>query len=483
MQQRLLRFFSPYRTHFRETLSLSIPVIIGQLGFVMMGFIDSLMIGDIGYVHLSASALANGIFFILSVIGMGISFALTPLVAEADAAGKLGRVGDLFRNGLYVAMATSFILGILIYFSAEILPFLDQPAEDIALAETYLRILSISTLPLLVFMALKQFADGLSYTRLAMYITLAGLVVNAGANWVLIYGKFGLPRLELDGAGYGTLFSRVFMMVAMFIYVLRNQAFAKYKLQEGWRNIKEPIIKKILSIGLPSGFQHFFEVAAFVGCTVIIGWLGETASADRAAHQIVLQMISIAFMVAMGFSAGATIRVGNALGKKDYPNVQRAGLTGVFLAVGFMACSATTLVLGRNIFPAFFNDTPYVLEVSARLMIIGALFQLFDGIQAVGVGILRGIQDVVIPTVITFVAYWVINLPLGYLFALPMGMGVDGIWYSFVVSLIVSASLLMARFMRMTNKMAKDNQPIPSDTSIEVEEAKATAVMNPQGQV
>jgi MATE family multidrug resistance protein len=457
----LQRFFDTYGNHFRETIRLSGPVIIGQLGFTLMGVIDSLMIGDISYVHLSASSLANGMFIIITIVGMGITFALTPLVAEAEAAGRNQQVGVFLRQGTYVGLLASLVLGVLVFGSAEALYWLDQPEQDIVLADSYLKILSLSVLPFLLFMVYKQFTDGLSRTRVAMYMTLLGLAINVGANWVLIYGHLGFPRMELDGAGWGTLLSRIVMVVGMVGYVMWDRSFDRFSLRQHWGRFDRAVMRKILDLGLPAGMQHFFEVAAFIGCTFVIGWMPE-ASANRAAHQIVLNLASIAFMVSLGISMGATIRVGNALGRRDFPNLRRAGLTGIMLAMGFMLASAMLFIAGRHLLPAYFNDNPLVLEVSARLMIIAAFFQLFDGTQAIGVGILRGIQDVRIPTLITFVAYWVLCLPLGYLLGIPLGLGADGVWYALALSLMVSAILLSARFWHLSTRMIRQGELLPS---------------------
>lgn len=473
MTQTLHSFLQTYRSHFRETLRLSGPVIIGQLGFTLMGVIDSVMIGDVSYVHLSASSLANGLFIILTIVGMGITFALTPLVAEAEAAGRDRQVGIFLRQGTYVGLLASLLLGGLVYGSAEVLHWLDQPAQDIVLADSYLKILSLSVPSFLLFMVFKQFTDGLSRTRVAMYMTLIGLVINVGANWVLIYGHFGLPRLELDGAGWGTLLSRVIMMLGMIGYVLWHRSFARFELRRHWGRFDQAVMKKILALGLPAGMQHFFEVAAFIGCTFLMGWMPEP-SVNRAAHQIVLNLASIAFMVTLGFSMGATIRVGNALGRRDFVNLRRAGLTGIMLAIGFMLCSAVVFIVGRHWLPTFFNDNPDVLAVSARLMVIAAFFQLFDGAQAVGVGILRGIHDVKLPTGITFLAYWVLCLPFGYLLGIAWEWGADGVWYALASSLMLSACLLTARFWQLSTRMIQRGEVLPGlETSEQPEPSPA----------
>ena len=462
MQRILYNLRTHYPEHFRKTISLSVPVIVAQLGLVLMGVIDNMMIGDVGYEYLSAASLANSIFFIITVLGIGITFAISALVAEADAAGKPGICSNYLQQGIWVSIFTSVILAVLIWCGSLLLPFLNQPEQDVELAQPYLNILSISVLPMLMFMAFKQFSDGLSLTRPAMYITLAGLIFNTFANWLLIYGNWGFPKLELTGAGYGTLCSRIFMMILMVAYILFNARFKKYQILSGLGRLDLSVIKKIIRIGIPSGFQYFFEVGAFGGAVLLIGLIGMK---ERSAHQIVISMAATAYMVTTGFAAGATIRVGNALGKRDYVNMQRAGFAGIILSTVFMTFSAIVFLLGRYWIPSLFVEDQEVLKLAAGLMIITAFFQVFDGIQAVAIGILRGLQDVAFPTAITFIAYWLIALPVGSLLAFPLGMGLKGIWYGFVISLAFAAVSLTYRFWKLTERKRlqkeEDRQDVP----------------------
>ncbi len=442
-------FWDRYASHFKATIQLSFPVVIAQLGNVLMGFIDNLMIGELGYVPLSASSLANGFFIIIVIIGIGITMAISPLVAEAHGGDREDLIGDYLKNGTAVGVGCGIILGLVVIVLTELMPYMDQPPEDVALAMPYTRILSASTLPMMVFLAFKQFTDGLSRTRVAMYVTLIGLLANTFINWLLIYGNWGLPRLELNGAGIGTLLSRTIMVVLMGLYILKSPRFQAYGVISGWNQFKGKYIVRILKLGIPSGFQYFFEAGAFVGAALMVGWIG---SAERAAHQIVIQMASITFMVVIGISAGATIRVGNNLGRKNWLGVQRAGLAGVYLSAVFMTCSSITFYLTRYYLPQWFVDEAFVIEIAASLMIFAAFFQLFDGIQAVAVGILRGIQDVRMPTLITFIAYWLVNLPLGYALGFIFGFGVQGVWVSFSISLFIASVLLTGRFVRITRR-------------------------------
>lgn len=443
-------WFRQNRFHFRETWRLSLPVMVGQLGNILMGFIDNLMIGELGYVPLSAAALANGLSFILIVIGIGVSSALSPLVAEAST-GAPQKVGAYFRSGTWVGIAVGIILGLLTYMSAGLLYNMNQPIEDVVLAVPYQRILSYSVLPLMVFLMFKQFADGLSFTRPAMYITLIGLLINVFSNWLLIYGNWGFPRLELDGAGYGTLGSRVCMMLLMILYVRYANRFQRFRLWQNWEKIEWRFIRKILQIGIPSGAQYFFEVGAFGGASIMIGWMAD-ASAARAAHQIALQLSAISYMMVTGLAAGASIRVAQYLGERNAPRLRQAGLTGLLMGAGFMLVSAAIFILLRYPLADMFVDDEQVVALGAQMLIFAAFFQLSDGIQAVGAGILRGLQDVKIPTLITFIAYWGISLPMGYGMGVLGSFGVSGIWYGFNAGLGFAAIMLAGRFLWLSRK-------------------------------
>lgn len=438
-----------YTRHIADTIKLSIPVMIGQLGNVLMMVIDNMMVGALGYQELSAASLANNIFFFIVVFGMGLGFAITPLVAEAKSAGRILLCGRYFSHGLFLGVITGILLGILVLGSILLLPYMDQPPEDVILAKSYMVYLAISAIPMTLFLVGKHFADGLSYTRPAMYITLVGLLINVGGNWLFIYGNWGLPRMELDGAGLATVMSRGIMMGLVFWHVLTHATYQPYLSALQWNKFQGPILKKITSLAVPSGLQFFFEVSAFVGASLMIGWIG---AVERAAHQIAISLASITYMVTTGIAAGTTIRVGTAFGKRDLGSVKRAGLSGLLLATIFMLAAAATFVVGRDFLPSFYIKDTDVLQIASVLMLISAFFQLFDGVQAVAIGALRGIQDVRIPTWITFAAYWVFALPGGYFMGFILKLGVNGVWYSLTAGLMFSAIFLTSRFLLLARK-------------------------------
>ena len=431
------------KRHIISTLQLAYPVIIGQLGIIMMGVVDSLMVGKLGAAPLAAAALGNSLTFIVLIIGIGVSMVVTPLVAIAVGAHKFEDCGIYFRQSLLVNTIFSIILAVLIFFAADLIQYFDQPLDVQFQAESYMRILGFSSVPLMLFQTYKQFIEGLSIMRPAMIIALLANIINAFTNWLLIFGNWGFPTLGLDGAGWATFASRGFMALAIMGFVMNNKFFKQYDVSFHFKRINWPVIKKILSLGLPSGFQYFFEVGAFSFAVVMVGWLG---TKQQAAHQIAINLASISFMAVLGISAAGSIRVGNAVGKKDVAETRRAGFTASLLGASVMLISGLIFILFRNFLPTLYVNDEVVISYASSLLIIAALFQISDGTQAVGIGILRGLTDVKIPTAITFIAYWIVGLPVGYLLGFNFEMGVQGVWIGLLLGLTTSAILLTLRF-------------------------------------
>ena len=432
-----------FKQHIFQTLELSYPVIIGQLGFIMMGVVDSLMVGKLGSTFLAAASIGNSLTFIIFIVGIGTSMAVTPLVAISVGARKFEDCGIYFRQSLLVNLIIGFIMMLIVYFLADFITLFGQNKEVVPLAISYTKILSFGAIPLMIFQTYKQFIEGLSIMRPAMIIVIAANFVNAFVNWILIFGKFGFPELQLDGAGWATFASRVFMCLTLMIFVMNVKSFKQYDVSFHFKNINFPVIKKILSLGLPSGTQYFFEVGAFSFAVVMVGWLG---SKQLAAHQIAINLASISFMAALGISAAGGIRVGNAVGRQNISETRKAGFTAIFLGASLMFCAGIIFIIFRNILPAFYINEKDVIKIASSLIVIAALFQLSDGTQAVGIGILRGLTDVKIPTAITFIAYWIVGLPVGYLLGFILDYGVQGVWIGLLIGLTTSGVLLTLRF-------------------------------------
>ena len=436
-----------YRPDLLATLRLSYPIVIGQLGFVLMGVISNVMVGPLGAAALGAVGIANSIFFVVAILGIGTLSVVAPMVANANGAGDWYRCQRLFRSGILIGLGMGTGLALVMVVLVKWFEVFRQTAEITALAKEYLLIIGVSIVPLLVFVAAKQFGDGLSHTRMAMYITLAGLALSTLSNWLLIHGHWGFPALGVRGSALSVLVARLGMAALILAYVSRAGVFKSY-----WRALPQPgqpryLFNQIIRLGLPSGFQYFFEIAAFSVAIVVVGWLGKY---PLAAHEIAISLASITYMMASGLAAAGSIRVGEATGRGDQAGVVRAGTVAFVLTGLFMAgCCGLFLTANEPLVRLYIQD-PRVTEIAVSLVVIAGFFQLSDGIQVVGLGVLRGIADVNVPTVITLFAYWIIGLPLGYLLAFRFGLNAPGIWIGLSVGLTVSAVLLTVRFYRLS---------------------------------
>ncbi len=436
--------------HIKQTIKLALPVAIGQVGHVMFGVVDSLMVGPLGKDALAAASLVNSVVILILILGLGVSLAITPLIGIAKGQNNNDECGIILRQSLIVNVVFAFLLTLTLIFLSFFLEKLNQPAEVVEMADSYLRIISVSLIPFMIFQSYRQFIEGLSFTKPAMYITLAANIVNVFGNWVFIHGNLGMSAFGLDGAGFSTFLNRLFMAALIFGFVIKSEKFKKYDPSLKFRSINWRMIIKIIKLGLPIGIAFFFEVGAFSASAFIIGWLG---SAQLAAHQIAISIASVSFMFIVGIATAATIRVSTELGKENYDEMRNAGFSAIKLAAVFMALSAILFVVLKDFLPALFIDDAEVIPVAASLILIGAFFQISDGIQAVGLGILRGITDVKVPMIVTFFAYWVIGLPSGYYLSFNLNYGAVGVWIGLLIGLSVAALILTIRFNVKSNRI------------------------------
>jgi MATE family multidrug resistance protein len=442
--------FLTIRKEVLQTISLAYPVIIGQLGIIMMGVVDSIMVGKLGPVPLAAASLGNSLIFVILIIGIGCSIVISPLIAILVGSKRYSECGVYFRQSLLVNVALSLIMLAIILIGVNFINHLNQPPEVVDLAIIYMTIVGFSAIPLMIFQTYKQFIEGLSVMKPAMIISIVANIINAFVNWVLIFGELGFPKLGLAGAAWATFNSRIFMALALMVYVMYNKKYKQFDVSFHFRGVNFPIIKKILRLGLPSGFQYFFEVGAFSFAVIMIGWIGAN---QLAAHQIAINLASISFMGVLGISQAASIRVGNAMGERNIQNVRKAGFTAIVLGASIMSLSGIVFIVFNQFLPTLYISNKEVISIASRLIIIAALFQISDGTQAVGIGVLRGLMDIKGPTIITFIAYWVISLPVGYLLGFTFNLGVDGVWIGLLIGLTVSAALLTFRFNYKSKKL------------------------------
>lgn len=442
------------KEHFRTNIVLAYPVMLSQMGHILVAVADSMMVGRLGTVPLASVSFANSVFSIIMLFGIGVSYGMTPLVASADGANDKRTAAKVFKHGVFLNTLLGVVLVVLGLFMAEGMAFLDQEPEVLEGALPYFYTLVFSLLPLMIFQAFRQFTEGLSMTRQAMYISVSGNAINVFLNYGLIYGKLGMPELGMVGAGWASFISRIAMAIAMAAFVLSYTKLSRYVVL--WSKIKLHInvMKNILNIGIPSGMQYIFEIGAFSMAAVMVGWIGAEA---LAAHQIALNLSAITYMIATGISAAGAIRTGNQLGRKDYPTLRRAGMTCFAMAAIMMACFGAGFIVGNTYLPTWYINDPIVIQLAGSLLIVAAFFQISDGVQAVGLGVLRGIADVKVPTLVTLLAYWLMAIPLGYLFGIYLDWGAIGIWVALLIGLTVAAVLHLSRFHVLSKRYITKN--------------------------
>lgn len=443
-------FSLEYKKSYRRTFLLAYPLMLSQLGHIMVGVIDTAMVGQIGTIPQAAVALANSLYVLVLVFGLGVSYGITPLVAAADSSKNYSENAALLKHGIIINTAMGVLLFILLVAVSPVLNLFNQKQEVVDLAIPFLNVMMLGMIPLCIFSGFKQFTEGLSYTGIAMIITVGSNLMNILLNYLMIFGHWGFPEMGLMGSCWASFISRVLMALVMFLYVYYNKPFKIYWKDFNFKNISSDLTKKILALGVPSGLQWVFEVGAFSFAVIMIGWISPAA---QAAHQVALSIAAVTYMMASGISGAASVRVGNQLGLKNRAGVRIAGFSAFVMVLVFMSFTAICFVLFRELLPTFFNKEIEVITIASSLLIIAAYFQLSDGIQVVGLGALRGMKDVQLPTLITLIAYWGIGLPMSYVFAFKWNYGVLGVWYGLSLGLTLTAILLFLRFNYVSKRI------------------------------
>jgi len=450
---------STYTKEFKYNWQLAAPVMLGMLGHTFVSFVDNIMVGQIGTAELAAVSLGNSFMFIAMSIGIGFSTAITPLVAEADSANDFEKGKSAFKHGLFLCTVLGVLLFLLLLLAKPLMYLMKQPIEVVELAIPYLDLVAISLIPLIIFQGIKQFSDGLSLTKYPMYATIVANVVNVGLNYLLIFGKFGFPEMGIVGAAYGTLVSRV-IMVAYLWWLLKGRKKSKdYVTNIKFFVLDKLMLKKIIGLGTPSAMQMFFEVAIFTAAIWLSGLLGKN---PQAANQIALNLSSMTFMVAMGLSVASMIRVGNQKGLHQYFELRRVAVSLFLMGFIFAVIFASLFLIFNQFFPRLyvdfddavnFKDNLEVVTIASQLLIAAAIFQISDSLQVIVLGALRGLQDVKIPTIITFVSYWLIGFPVSWYLGKADAYGSFGIWLGLLAGLTTAAILLFIRFNYLTKRL------------------------------
>jgi multidrug resistance protein, MATE family len=442
-------------THTRQTMHLAWPLIITQVGYIVTGMVDNAFLGAIGPVEQAAGILCNSVFVLILVFGVGVSYALTPLITNAHQNNSLLKKASLFKNSLFLNLFIAVFCFLLLYLSSDALHYMKQPAEVVKLALPYYAVIVFSIIPVAAFGTCKQYCEGLSNTRAALLISVLGNVINCILNYCLIYGKWGLPELGYMGSAWATLIARIFMG-ALFLYFIFKSSltgeiatvFGKVKIN--WKELWE-----LGKIGINAGLQFTFEVAAFVICGLMAGSFGKE---QIDAHGISMHIAAFTYMFGSGISSAATIRIGIYNAQKDWPGIRDAAMTAIKLVLLVMGVFGVLFLLFRNVLPLGFTKVEEIIELCSKLLIIAALFQLFDGLQVTVIGILRGLEDVTAPTLITLVGYWFIAIPLAYFFAFIAKLEVVGIWIALLICLAAVSLSLYARLNYLVKKNLRTNR-------------------------
>jgi MATE family multidrug resistance protein len=441
------------RTHLKEaraTLALALPIVVGQVSQMLMGVVDSVMIGHIGTVPLAASAFASGVFTVFFLVGIGLLLPVAVLASREHGAGNDAAGAVWLKHGVLLALIASAAEMLAMAGLSRWFQHLGQPPEVIAAVNPFYTLIAVSLVPALVFQVFRQFAEALGRPWMPMLIMLGGVALNIVLNWVLINGHLGAPALGLEGAGWATLVSRVTVLVVIYAWLRRAAVFRPAWPAAWWGGLSGARFREMLHIGVPAAVMLLFETGAFMTAALMMGRLGATA---LAAHQIALSCAAFMFMFPLGLSMAVSMRIGKAVGEGRTQALRSIGFGTLAMACMIMSVSAVVFSLAGPWLAHGFVDDPVVVALAAKLLVVAAIFQLFDGGQVVGSGALRGLADVKVPAGITFVSYWLLAIPAAYLLGLHTALGAVGVWIGLATGLAVAAVSLGVRFMILTRRL------------------------------
>ena len=436
--------------HYRELLAIGIPIIIGQLGTIILGFADTLMIGHHSTPELAAAGLVNNIFGLVFVSYMGFTYGLTPIIGRLYGEERTDCIGQKVHNAFCANMLTGCIFTLALVVLYLNLGRIGQPEELISLIRPYFLVNLASVLFMGIFFTMKQFLDGLGQTKVAMWAMIGGNVINILGNWVLIYGVAGFPELGLLGAGISTLVSRILMALAMVGMLMTGKNFGEYRRDILHSSLTKADFREMNRLGWPVALQLGMESAAFTLSCVMVGWLG---TIPLAAHQVMITLSQLFYLVLSGMAAALAIRVSHFMGQKDYAAVRRNAYDGFRLNLLFSLCMGLPVFLLRHQIGGWFNDNVEVQAYVATLIILLMIYQFGDGLQYTFANALRGIACVKPMVLYAFIAYFVISLPLGYTLGFPCGLGILGIWLAFPFGLTIAGEMYRRRFEKELKKI------------------------------
>jgi multidrug resistance protein, MATE family len=446
---------TPHRAHWRRELrdliALAVPVVFSELGWMAQGVVDTIMVGKLGPAAIGAVAVGNAVYYTPSLFGMGLLLGLDTLVAQAYGRRDHDECHRWLAQGVYLACIATLPLMLLAALASFAFVRFGIAPEVATPAAGYLRVLIWSTLPLLLYGSARRYLQGVGEVRVITATYLGANLINWFLNWVLIYGKLGFPALGVKGSALSTCFARLFMAVALIGFAWRYERRRGHPLFLHWAAPQLARLKALTRLGAPAAGQILLEVGAWNLCTFAAGWLTPVALAT---HTIALNYASVTYMVPLGVSAAAAVAVGHAVGAGDAPRARRAGWLSLALGVGFMLVAAVCFFAFPRPLIELYTRDPQVLAIGPGLLGLAAAFQIFDGIQTVSTGALRGLGETRVPMFANLVGYWFLGLPLGFTLCFWLKWGIYGMWIGLTIALIVIAALLIVRWRRDSAHLA-----------------------------
>ena len=439
-----------YIPFYKRNLKVAIPVILTQAGQVSVHLADNIMVGRLGTTELASVSFANSIFVLVMVFGIGFTQGLTPHVGQNFGKGEHEKVSSLLNNSLFLNRLTTVLLTLIMTIAAIFMDSMGHTESVVEVGRDYYNIVLFSMFPFLLFFGLRQFSEGIGITKYAMYITLFANLLNIILNWVLIFGNLGFDSMGVKGAAIATLISRYIMLFTFIYLFLRLKCYNRYINFNFKKLINIELIRNILKTSIPLSFQNLIEITAFSLSAVMIGWLGEVSLAS---HQIAMSMSSFSFMLALGVGAAATIRVSHQYGYGDFRSMRMAGFAAIHLSTLMMALCGLLYIIFRSYIPVIYSNDVQVIELAAKLLIVAALFQIFDAVQLASLACLRALADVKIPLLLSIISYYLVSLPLGYFCGFTLNFGALGVWIGLLSGLLFAAALFLWRFNKITRQM------------------------------
>lgn len=445
-----MKSFRQYLPYYKNNLKIALPIVLTQLGGAIVSLADNIMVGHVGTTELAAVSFSSSIYFLGHVLAIGAVMGITPLVGQVFVQNDRHSIKSYFYNGLLFTIIVAIVLvGLLL----SVYPFLDKMGQESSVVDVcrpYYLITTLSLIPFLLFCHFKQFMEGLGNTKVAMAITIVANLINIFLNYLLIFGKWGFPKWGIIGAGIATFVARALMPIMFIIFLRIKSHWWEYIRHFSVLLLNKSRFIQLAQIGIPIGGHMLLECSVWCLSAIMVGWLG---AVPLAANQVALQVANTTFMVVVGIGNAATIRVSHRLGEKNFEGLKMAANAATHLCIMNNAITTILIISLCQQIPRLFTTDIAVIEAATPLLILAGIFQIFDGIQCVGIGILRGLTDVKIPVIFALITYIIINLPLGYLLAFPLQMGASGIWVAFSISLCIAGFLYHIRWRRKWQKL------------------------------